>query len=147
MRPYNKDTAVVSVSPRAARHLLANVFFMNIVLLSADQRMTHRLGELSYYGLYIRHYGASIERIACQIAYGLPHLTAHLTSWRYFHKSLDDKELDARPLIRFERYWPEEAVELRTKFWESSQLQLPPFVFPTLFARSDVLMPCTEQTR
>ena len=69
MRPYNKDTAVCSISPRAVRHLLANVFFMNIELLSPDDRMAHRLGELSYYGLYVRPYVTSVERIACQLAY------------------------------------------------------------------------------
>lgn len=51
-----------------------------------------------------------------------------LSACSYFYKSVDDAELDARPPIRFERYWPEQAIELRTAFWESSVLSLPPYV-------------------
>lgn len=71
MKPYDPNSASVSVTPRVARHLLANAFFLNIVLLEADVRMRYRLGELSYYGLYTNNHPPSVERITCQIAFVL----------------------------------------------------------------------------
>lgn len=68
MKPYDPNSASVSVTPRVARHLLANAFFLNIVMLEADVRMHYRLGELSYYGLYTLNHPPSVERITCQIA-------------------------------------------------------------------------------
>lgn len=72
MLPYDSNKATFTTTPRVARHILANAFFLNTRLLSAQSRKLGGLGELTFYGVYSDPHDLAperVERVICQIAY------------------------------------------------------------------------------